>query len=158
LWKLQLKIGYIYRLGVNLMVFNDTFNNISAISWRSVLLVDETGVPGETITCRKSLTNFITECCIECTSPWTRFELKTLVMIGTDCTGSNESNYHTISTMTAPIYLQIKFLLMSYYNIAVLTIWWNILVTAAILDGVYSYLSNMIFKEEHPMAISSFLL
>ena len=27
------------------MVFNVTFNNISAISWRSVLLVEETGVP-----------------------------------------------------------------------------------------------------------------
>ena len=27
------------------MVFNATFNNISAISWRSVLLVEETGVP-----------------------------------------------------------------------------------------------------------------
>jgi len=25
------------------MVFNVTFNNISAISWRSVLLVEETG-------------------------------------------------------------------------------------------------------------------
>ena len=30
------------------MVFNATFNNISAISWRSVLLVEETGVSGET--------------------------------------------------------------------------------------------------------------
>ena len=29
------------------MVFNATFNNISAISWRSVLLVEEIGVPGE---------------------------------------------------------------------------------------------------------------
>ena len=29
------------------MVFNDTFNNISVILWRSVLLVVETGVPGE---------------------------------------------------------------------------------------------------------------
>jgi hypothetical protein len=29
------------------MVFNDTFNNISAISWRSVLLEVETGVLGE---------------------------------------------------------------------------------------------------------------
>ena len=28
------------------MVFNSTFNNISAISWWSVLL-EETGVPGE---------------------------------------------------------------------------------------------------------------
>ena len=37
------------------MVLNATFNNISVISWQSVLLVEESGVPGE-----KSLTNFIT--------------------------------------------------------------------------------------------------
>ena len=72
------------------MVFNATFNNIPVISWRSVLLVKETGVLGENHrpqgqiqdfklggegelkkvappppwirpwTCRKSLTNFIT--------------------------------------------------------------------------------------------------
>jgi len=29
------------------IVFNTTFNNISAISWLSVLLGEETGVPGE---------------------------------------------------------------------------------------------------------------
>jgi hypothetical protein len=29
------------------MVFNATVKNISAISWWSVLLVEETGVPGE---------------------------------------------------------------------------------------------------------------
>jgi hypothetical protein len=29
------------------MVFSVTFNTISAISWQSVLLVEETGVPGE---------------------------------------------------------------------------------------------------------------
>ena len=29
------------------MVFNTTFNNISIISWWSVLLVEETGVPSE---------------------------------------------------------------------------------------------------------------
>jgi len=29
------------------MVFNATFNNNSVILWRSVLLVEETGVPGE---------------------------------------------------------------------------------------------------------------
>ena len=29
------------------MVFKDTFNNISVISWNSVLLVEETRVPGE---------------------------------------------------------------------------------------------------------------
>jgi hypothetical protein len=32
---------------VGFMVLNTTFNNISAISWWSVLLVEETGIPGE---------------------------------------------------------------------------------------------------------------
>jgi hypothetical protein len=32
---------------VRFMVFNATFNNISVISWQSVLLVQETRVPGE---------------------------------------------------------------------------------------------------------------
>ena len=32
---------------VRIMVFNATFNNISVILWRSVLLVDETVVHGE---------------------------------------------------------------------------------------------------------------
>ena len=36
---------YIYRF--RFMVFNDTFNNISVISWRSVLLMEEIGEPGE---------------------------------------------------------------------------------------------------------------
>jgi uncharacterized membrane protein len=36
-------IGY----GVRAMVFNATFNNISVISWRSVLMVEETEVPLE---------------------------------------------------------------------------------------------------------------
>ena len=34
-------------LFVCLMVFNATFNNISVISWRLVLLVEKTRVPGE---------------------------------------------------------------------------------------------------------------
>ena len=43
-------ITYIYTclfVFVCLMVFNATFNTISVISWRSVLLVEETGGPGE---------------------------------------------------------------------------------------------------------------
>jgi hypothetical protein len=35
-------------LRVRVMVFNATFNNISAILWLSVLSVKETRVPGET--------------------------------------------------------------------------------------------------------------
>jgi hypothetical protein len=38
-------LGFVW---FSFMVFNATFNNISAISLRSVLLVAETGVPGET--------------------------------------------------------------------------------------------------------------
>ena len=33
---------------------------------------------------------------------WVGFELTTLVMIGTDCIGSYKSNYHTMTTTTAP--------------------------------------------------------
>ena len=33
--------------GLGVMVFNATNNNNSIISWQSVLLVEETGVPGE---------------------------------------------------------------------------------------------------------------
>jgi hypothetical protein len=40
-----IKLGMIH--GWWVMVFNATFNNISVISWRSVLLVEETGVPGK---------------------------------------------------------------------------------------------------------------
>jgi hypothetical protein len=39
-------------------------------------------------TCPKSLTNFITQCCIKYTSPWSGFKLTTLLIIGTDCISS----------------------------------------------------------------------
>jgi hypothetical protein len=35
------------------------------------------------------------------------FELTTLVVIGTDCTGSCKSNHHAIMTMTAPLFSQV---------------------------------------------------
>jgi hypothetical protein len=35
------------KVRVMVMVFNATFNNISVTWWRSVLLVEETVVPGE---------------------------------------------------------------------------------------------------------------
>jgi hypothetical protein len=37
------------------MVLNTTFNNISVISWRSVLLVEETGGPGENANLSQSI-------------------------------------------------------------------------------------------------------
>ena len=42
------------------MVFDATFNNISVISWRPVVLLEETRGPKEKPpTCRKSLTNLL---------------------------------------------------------------------------------------------------
>jgi hypothetical protein len=67
------------------MVFNATFNNSSAISWRSILLVEETGGPGENHRPVK-LYHIILY-----TLPWSRFELTTPVMIGTDFIGSCKS-------------------------------------------------------------------
>jgi hypothetical protein len=44
--------------GLGVMVFNVNFNYISAISWRSVLLVEETRVPGENHRSVKSLSSY----------------------------------------------------------------------------------------------------
>jgi hypothetical protein len=55
-WTNQIKLLQVYLILtvsrptgwlVGFMVFNATFNNISVISWRSILLVEETGEPGE---------------------------------------------------------------------------------------------------------------
>jgi len=59
------------------MVFNATFNNISVISWQSVLFVEETGVHGE--------------------------NHRPLVVIDTDYIDSCKSSYHTIMTTTVPL-------------------------------------------------------
>ena len=45
--KVFLSENNIYIYMVRVMVFNTTYHNISVILWRSVLLVEETGVPGE---------------------------------------------------------------------------------------------------------------
>ena len=58
-------------------MFHATFNNISVISWWSVLLVEET------------LSHNVVS-----STP--------LVAIGTDCICSYKSNYHMITTMMAP--------------------------------------------------------
>ena len=60
----------------------------------------------KSLTCHKSLTNFITKSCIEYILPWVGFELTTWVVISTDYIGSCNSNYHTITTTTTTrIYL-----------------------------------------------------
>ena len=86
---------------VCLLVFDATFNNISVISWRSVLLVEETGGPGENHQPVASHWQTLSHNVV-LSSPWSRFELTTSVVIGTDCIGSCKSNYHTITATMPP--------------------------------------------------------
>jgi len=86
-----------------LMVFNATFNNISVISWLSVLLVKETGVSGENHRPVASHCQTLSHIMLyRVHLALTGLKLTTLVVIGTDCTGSCKSNYHTITTTTTP--------------------------------------------------------
>ena len=73
-----------FRFRFRFIVFNMTFNNISVISWRSVLLVEEIGVPGENHWPVVSHWQTLSHNCIEYTPPWVGFILTTLVKIGTD--------------------------------------------------------------------------
>jgi hypothetical protein len=75
------------------MVFNTTFNNISVISWQS-LLVEET-------TDLLQVTDKLYHIMLY-TSLWAGFELTTSVVIGTDCIGSCKSNNHMITATTSP--------------------------------------------------------
>ena len=70
------------KIRVILMVFNATFNNISVISWWSILLVQETGVPGGNH--RPAANNWQTvshNVVFEYISSWSGFELITLVVL-----------------------------------------------------------------------------
>ena len=83
------------------MVFNANFNNITVI----YIVGGNRSTQRKPQTCRKSLTNLITQFCIEYTSPSAVFELSILVIKGTDCIGSCKSNYHTVITIMTPINL-----------------------------------------------------
>ena len=70
------------------MVNNATFNNISVISWRSVLLVEETGVPGENHWPAASHWQTLSHNIVSSTPPLSRVQTHTLVVIGFDFIGS----------------------------------------------------------------------
>jgi hypothetical protein len=78
--KLESKVFFLFVFFKSFMVFNATFNNISVISWQ--------------------VTDKLYHIMLY-TSPWSRFELTTSVVIDTECIGS-KSNYHTITAMMAP--------------------------------------------------------
>jgi hypothetical protein len=68
--------------------FTATFNNISVISLQSVLLMEETGVPGES---HRPIT-----------SHWQTWSHNVISSTPHLSIGSLKSNYHSITTMTAP--------------------------------------------------------
>ena len=96
------------------MVFYATFNNISVISWQSVLLVEETAGSEENnrpVTSHwQTLSHNVVHFAL------IKIRTHNIVLINTDCIGSCKSNYHTIMATTAPTIL---------WNVTfVLIVWW----------------------------------
>ena len=84
-------------LMVRVVLLNATFNNISVVSWRSVLLAEETGENHRPAASHwQTLSHKVASSTTRhvCDMNW--------LVIGTDCTSSCKSNCHMITTTTAP--------------------------------------------------------
>jgi hypothetical protein len=78
---------------VIVMVYTATFNNFSVISWRSVLIMEETRYPEKTINLPQ-VTDKLSHNVVSSTPRLSRIRT---------CNVSGESNYYAITTTTAPI-------------------------------------------------------
>ena len=83
---------------VRVIVLNATFNNIWVVSWRSVLLVEETG---ENHWPAANHWQTLSHNVVSRTPFLSGLELATLDVIGTHWIGSFKSNYHMITSTTA---------------------------------------------------------
>jgi hypothetical protein len=87
-WKIGIKLVFLItsgmKIGVRVMVFNTTCNNISFYCGDHFFGGGNRGTQRKPLTCSKSLTNFITYICncMEYTLPWTGFKLTILVVSG----------------------------------------------------------------------------
>jgi hypothetical protein len=102
------------------LVFNATFNSISDIVSKNVNWNTARWTLSNNQSINQSINHYThsikckkyTYCCIEIISPWTGFELTTLVVIDTDCTGRCKSKlpyYHDHDgpiNLIATIYLK----------------------------------------------------
>ena len=140
------------------MMFYPTFNNISAISWRSVLLVEENRVSGENHWPVARHWQILSYNVVLSIPGLSRVRTK-LVLIGTDCTCSCKSNYHIITTMMVPYLngdrISLRYLSWTYskrYNYEVVD---NVIINAIFQQwNVWSnyFMSNK--REQHTQSIT----
>ena len=89
-------------LQYRLMVFGATFNDISVISWRSVILVEEIGVSGENHRPVASHWQTLSHNFVSSTHNLSGVRTYNRSGDGNDCIGRCLSNYHTVTTTTVP--------------------------------------------------------